>query len=108
MIAVRRLYLLAGALAVAAAGCVVVALLRNDHLEDAAPAIEGAYFGRSVGESEDGGKSDFVAWLDGNVLDSFSVGNAYLWVGAAGAFALAALALALLAGIGSRQRRPSD
>jgi hypothetical protein len=80
VIAARRLYLLAGSFAAASIACLLVAIERNDRLEDVFGNLEGAYFNRS---------SAFT----GEVLSPFHIGNAYLWLGAGCALALAAIAL---------------
>jgi hypothetical protein len=89
VVASRRIYAVASALAVAAVACLVVAFLRRHHIEDSLGGVEGAYFNRS------GGPPTFAG--SGNVLDPFRIGNAYLWLGAGAGLLLAALSTALTA-----------
>ncbi|MBN1608672.1 MAG: hypothetical protein JW940_18735 [Polyangiaceae bacterium] len=102
MVAARRLYVTAGALLAAGLGCLVVALLRNDNVEDVFGGIEGAYFNRSVFERGHVGVFDSSVFT-GKVLSPFHIGNAYLWLGAGVALALAALAVALVTRFGLKQ-----
>lgn len=79
---------------IVALGCLAVALVRNDHLEDSFAGIEGAYFDRDIGSPT------YSNDLNAHVLDPFAAGNAYLWLGAAFALAIAGLVLLLLARLG--------
>jgi len=94
MVSVRRLSLTAGTMLIAALGCLAVALVRNDNLDESFAGFEGAYLDRDTGPPTD--SSD----LSGHVLDPFVPGNAYLWLGAAFALAIAGLVLLLLARLG--------
>jgi hypothetical protein len=96
MVPARRLYLAAIALAAVAAGCVVVGLLRRHDVADAAGSIEGAYLNRSIG------KPSYSVAFGGSMLDPFHPLNAYLWLGAAAAFSLAAVILLVLTRLSSR------
>ncbi len=69
----------------------VVGLLRRHDVEDAAGSIEGAYFNRPVG------RPHHVSVLVGDMFDPFHPLNAYLWIGAAAAFAVAGAVIAILA-----------
>ena len=82
------------AFAGAAAACLVVAFLER-HVttsNSAGDFIEGAYFNRSVGKSA----TVAVYSYSGDWFSPFKPLNPYLWVGAAIAFLIVAITLALL------------
>ena len=81
---------------VIAVACLVVGILRRHHVEDAVGSIEGAYLNRSIGHPS------FAGVFGGNMLDPFHPLNAYLWLGASAAFAVAALAIFIVARVSSR------
>jgi hypothetical protein len=96
MVSARRLYLTAAALGGVAAACLVVGLLRRHDVADGLGLIEGAYLNRSIG------KPSYSAVFGGDMLDPFHPLNAYLWLGAAAAFSLAAVILLILTRLSSR------
>jgi hypothetical protein len=88
---VRRLYVTSAGFAIAAAACLLVGLLRRHAVQDAVGSIEGAYFNRSVGHPRD------VAAFSGDMFHPLHPLNAYLWIGAAAAFAVAGVVVLVVA-----------
>jgi hypothetical protein len=94
VIPAKRLYFMGLGFLAVAVSCVVVGLLRRHSVEDAVGSVEGAYLNHSSG----GAAYSF----GGDLLDPFHPLNAYLWVGAGAAFAVAAITLLVIARISRR------
>jgi hypothetical protein len=96
VIPVKRVYVAAATLALLAAACLVVVLLRRHAGDDAVSSIDGSYLNRSSGWTS------YAPLSGGDVLHPFHPLNAYLWLGATAAFALASMALLVMARLSSR------
>jgi hypothetical protein len=96
MVFAKRLYITAAGFGAVAAACLAVGLLRRHDVADGLGSIEGAYLNRSVG------KPSYSTVFGGDMLNPFHPLNAYLWLGAAAAFALASVTLLVVTRLSSR------